>query len=148
MVIIKKFKNYKKVKGGYNETSIKDDNSWNNINRTKIYLYEKKPPKNFYDNFLITDEEGYILDENGNILNDVISNSPLNLSSAFLHDGVLFNSYYLNKNITETSKSRINHANPLTRKPFLKVDEDKLKKISLITFDEEKYYRGNIYRTV
>lgn len=136
VVIIKKLKNYKKIKGGYNETSIRDVGSWNNINTSKIYEYEKKPAKVFYDNFLIVNSSGFILDKNGNKITDIISNEPLKIGNAFLLDGYLFDI-----NILQESLSQGSFVNPLTRKEINQKDIRKIQKFG----NDNHAYRGIIY---
>jgi hypothetical protein len=137
MVVIKKLKNYKKfIKGGYNETSIRDVSSWNNIDKSKIHVYEKKPLKVFYDNFLIVNSAGYILDKNGDKITDIISNEPLKIGNAFLLNGYLFDI----KNLKE-SLSQGSFVNPLTREEINQKDIKKIQK-----FDYNNHgYRGIIY---
>jgi len=98
--ILKKYK----MKGGFNAINLMIDN-YNNIDIRKIFILPNglTPPKSYSvdkKEYLLVDEELFILDENGERLIDPTFFDPINLRDAYNLNGTIYNIDNLQKFLT------------------------------------------------
>ena len=85
----------KKIKGGTKFAKFYDSDSHNNIAENKTYVFEQKPNDYLAENFILVDEENFIINKFGNRLEDFISKKPIKLENAFLCHNKIYDINYL-----------------------------------------------------
>lgn len=96
----------KKIKGGTEFAKFYDSNSYNNIAKKSTYVFQKKPNDYLAENFILVDEENFIINKFGNRLEDFISKKPIKLENAFLCHNKIYDINYL-KPFVETQVSSV-----------------------------------------